>query len=36
MCALGKDFLQEQDFPVRNLLLRASRTQEELLRVSEK
>jgi hypothetical protein len=31
MCALAWDFLQEQDFPGRNLLQRASRTLEELL-----
>jgi hypothetical protein len=31
MCALAWDFLQEQDFPERNLLQRASRTLEELL-----
>jgi hypothetical protein len=29
--ALARDFLQEQDFPGRNLLQRASRTLEELL-----
>jgi hypothetical protein len=31
VCALARDFLQEQDFPGRNLLQRASRTPEELL-----
>jgi hypothetical protein len=31
VCALARDFLQEQDFPERNLLQRASRTPEELL-----
>jgi hypothetical protein len=31
MCALARDFLQEQDFLERNLLQRASRTPEELL-----
>jgi hypothetical protein len=31
VCALARDFLQEQGFPERNLLQRASRTPEELL-----
>jgi hypothetical protein len=31
VCALARDFLQEQDFPGRNLLQSASRTPEELL-----
>jgi hypothetical protein len=31
VCTLARDFLQEQDFPGRNLLQRASRTLEELL-----
>jgi hypothetical protein len=31
VCALARDFLQEQVFPGRNLLQRASRTPEELL-----
>jgi hypothetical protein len=35
VCTLAQDFLQEQDFPERNLLQRASRTLEELLRFSE-
>jgi hypothetical protein len=33
VCALARDFLQEQDFPGSNLLQRASRTPEELLSV---
>jgi hypothetical protein len=35
VCALARDFLQEQDFPERNLLQRASRTPEELQRGSQ-
>jgi hypothetical protein len=31
VCALARDFLQELDFPERNLLQRASRAPEELL-----
>jgi hypothetical protein len=31
LCALARDFLQEKDFPGRNLLQHASRTPEELL-----
>jgi hypothetical protein len=34
VCAVAQDF-EEQDFPERNLLQRASRTPQELLRCSE-
>jgi hypothetical protein len=36
MCALAQDFLQEQDFPERNLLQRGSNLTLEHLKICEK